>query len=244
MPRFFVDKSQITDNKVYITGDDVKHIARVLRLRIGDILTVCDRCKTDYECKIIEISADRVVADIIKSERNCAEADLEITLYQGMPKSDKMDYIVQKCVELGVLRIVPVITKRAVSRPSDGDKKITRWQKIAVEAAKQSGRGIVPEICNMISFSEAVASVTACGDALNIMPYECESNIKLRDVLTASPQKRINIIVGPEGGFDDSEARVAREKGISTVTLGPRILRTETAPLAACTAVMYELGDW
>lgn len=244
MPRFFVDKSQITDNKVYITGDDVKHIAKVLRLRIDDTLTVCDKCRTDYECKIFEISADRVVADITESKQNRAEADLEITLYQGMPKSDKMDYIVQKCVELGVVRIVPVITKRAVSRPSDGDKKVARWQKIAAEAAKQSGRGIVPEICNMVSFNEAVISMTACEDALNIMPYECEENIKLRDVLTASSKKKINIIVGPEGGFDDSEAVSARGKGISTVTLGPRILRTETAPLAACTAVMYELGDW
>lgn len=244
MPRFFVDKSQIANDKVYITGDDVKHIARVLRLRVDDEITVCDRCRTDYECKISEISSDRVVADVLKSEENRAESDLEITLYQGMPKSDKMDYIVQKCVELGVLKIVPVITKRAVSRPSDGDKKIARWQKIAAEAAKQSGRGLVPEICGMINFNEAVASMTGCEDALNIMPYECEANTRLRDVLTSFGKKKINIIVGPEGGFDDAEATAAREKGISTVTLGPRILRTETAPLAVCTAVMYELGDW
>lgn len=244
MPRFFVDKNQITDAAVYITGDDVKHISRVLRLRVGDDITVCDKCKTDYECKISEISPDRVVAEVGERNENRAEANIELILYQGMPKSDKMDYIVQKCVELGVSKIVPVITKRAVSRPADGDKKISRWQKIAAEAAKQSGRGIIPEIGSMISFEEALAAMCEGYDALSIMPYECEGETGLRGVLTSYRKAKINVIIGPEGGFDDMEAALARQKGVRTVSLGPRIMRTETAPLAVCTAVMYELGDW
>ena len=154
-----------------------------------------------------------------------------------------MDYIVQKCVELGAVKIIPVITKRAVSRPSDGEKKVQRWQKIAAEAAKQCGRGIIPEIGAVLSFDEAIAEMTS-EIALCLMPYECEGEVKLRDILVSEKKKRINIFIGPEGGFDDIEAAVARNHGVKTVTLGPRILRTETAPLAAITAVMYECGDW
>lgn len=244
MPRFFVDSSQISGEKIYITGDDVKHISRVLRLRTEDCITVCDKCKTDYDCKISEISPDRVVADIVKRYENRAESDLELVLYQGLPKSDKMDYIVQKCVEMGVSRVVPVITKRAVSRPSDADKKISRWQKIAAEAAKQSGRGIVPDISDMLTFEQAIREATGVSDSIGIMPYECEMQTKLREVLLSCAAKRINILIGPEGGFDELEVSAARNSGIKTVTLGPRIMRTETAPIAVCAAVMYELGDW
>ncbi|MBQ9985011.1 MAG: 16S rRNA (uracil(1498)-N(3))-methyltransferase [Oscillospiraceae bacterium] len=244
MPRFFVDSEQLAGTKVYIQGEDVKHISKVLRLRAGDLITVCDKQKTDYECEVAELSSDRVVCEIIDKHPNRAEAEIDIVLYQGMPKSDKMDYIVQKCVELGAVKIVPVITKRAVSRPSDGEKKVVRWQKIAAEAAKQCGRGIIPEIGDIISFDEAVLCMQNDADALNLMPYECEGDKKLRDILVACGKKRVNIFIGPEGGFDDMEAAVARNKGIATVTLGPRILRTETAPLAVITAVMYELGDW
>ena len=244
MPRFFVDSEQISGDRIYITGDDVKHISKVLRLRTGDLITVCDKCKTDYDCKICEISSDRVVADIIKRYENRAESDLEIVLFQGLPKSDKMDYIVQKCVELGITKVVPVITKRAVSRPTDADKKISRWQKIAAEAAKQSGRGVIPEVSAMLSFDEALREVTEKNNCINIMPYECESRSKLRDALLSGDAKRINIFIGPEGGFDELEVSAAKNSGVKTVTLGPRIMRTETAPIAVCAAVMYELGDW
>ena len=245
MPRFFADKNQITENAAYITGEDVKHISRVLRLRSGDEITVCDKAGNDYICQISEISTDRVVASVLEKKDNMAESEIHITLYQGMPKSDKMDYIVQKCVELGVSRVVPVITKRAVSRPSDGDKKVLRWQKIAEEAAKQSGRGIVPEIGQIMSFEEAVATMNNEDDTLNIMPYECEKDNGLRNLLKMSGEKKkVNVLIGPEGGFDDMEAAIAKKKGVSTVSLGPRIMRTETAPLAVVAVVMYELGDW
>ena len=143
MSRFFVDRENISDEEVIILGDDVKHISKVLRLREGDEIFVCDKFRMDYTCEISEISQNEVRARIIKKSENTAEAPIFVTLYQGMPKSDKMDYIVQKCVELGACRIVPVITKRAVSVPRDGDKKTVRWQRIAEEAAKQCGRGVV-----------------------------------------------------------------------------------------------------
>ena len=244
MSRFFTDKQNISDEKIFITGDDVKHISKVLRLRTGDEITVCDGEGTDYECEISEISSDRVVVKVLETRLNSAESDVCITLYQGLTKGDKMDYIIQKCVELGVSKIVPVLTKRAVSRPSDGDKKVIRWQKIAAEAAKQCRRGRIPEIGRICTFEEASAIACEKKNSLNLMPYECEKKRHLRDALKEYNGKSVNVFIGPEGGFDDSEVGLARAKGMKTITLGPRIMRTETAPLAVAAAIMYEMGDW
>lgn len=243
MARFFVEPEQVFENSISIFGDDVKHISKVLRLRVNEEITVCDKCGNDYECSLQEISSDKVVAKILSKKKNVAEADIEITLFQGLPKSDKMDLIIQKCVELGISKIVPVITKRAVSRPSDGDKKIIRWQKIAAEAAKQCGRGIIPEVGKMISFADAVK---LCDDekVLAIMPYECEAENKIKNALKETEKKKIFVYIGPEGGFDESEVNLAENSGIKLVTLGPRIMRTETAPIAVCSVIMYEIGDW
>ena len=243
LARFFVETEQISENAINIFGDDVKHISKVLRLRVSEIITVCDKQGNDYECSIEEISSDKVIAKILSFRKNSAESEIKITLFQGMPKSDKMDLIIQKCIELGVSKIIPVITKRAVSRPSDGDKKIIRWQKIAAEAAKQCGRGIIPEIGKMISFADAM-KIGASDDALSIMPYECENEGKLKDALKACNKKKVYVFIGPEGGFEESEVALAKKNGIKTVTLGPRIMRTETAPLAVCSVIMYEIGDW
>lgn len=243
MPRFFVDKEQISDNYISIIGDDVKHIKKVLRLREGEEIEVCDGCGEDFECKIESLSDDVVRAEILKRYPNTAEAPIELCVYQGMPKNDKMDYIVQKCVELGVCRIVPVITKRAVSIPRDAEKKTARWQRISDEAAKQCGRGILPKVENTINFADAIKAMSD-EDALSLMPYECEKEGSLSVLLRATDKKKINVFIGPEGGFDESEVEKAKCAGIHTVTLGPRILRTETAPLAVCSAIMYELGDW
>ena len=244
MPRFFTDKENISDTKIYITGDDVKHISKVLRLRTGDEITVCDGAGTDYECEISEISADRVSADVSEIHKNCAESEICLTLYQGITKGDKMDYIIQKCVELGVSKIVPVLTKRAVSRPLDGDKKIIRWQKIAAEAAKQCGRGMIPEVGKICTFEETINFAAEDKSSLNLMPYECERERHLREALNTYKGKIVNVFIGPEGGFDDSEVGIARAKGFKTITLGPRIMRTETAPIAVAAAIMYEMGDW
>lgn len=244
MARFFVDPENVGADEVCITGDDVKHISRVLRMRENEAITVCDKCGNDYDCIITQISADCVKAEITDKYPNTQEPPVCITIYQGLPKSDKMDYIVQKCTELGVCRIVPVDTCRVISKPKDIDKKTVRWQKIAEEAAKQCGRGVIPRIEPLVKFDKAVKAAVS-EEAINIMPYECEKNTRLKDVLCADRGiKNINIFIGPEGGFDETESKLALDAGIKTVTLGPRILRTETAPLAACAAVMYELGDW
>lgn len=241
MHRFFVLPGQINNNTVTVTDDDLWHISKVLRLREGDIITVCDSCGNDYECELTSISKTEAVAQVISCSPNTSEPPINITLYQGLPKSDKMDYIVQKCVELGAVKIVPVITKRAVAIPHDKDKKIARWQKIANEAAKQCGRGILPEVCTPLDFKSVIQQISQT-DALNIIPYENEKFSKLKNVLTKCAD--INIFIGPEGGWDESEINLAIENGIKPVTLGPRIMRTETAPIATIAAIMYELGDW
>ncbi len=243
MPRFFVDKSNIDGENIRITGDDVKHISKVLRCQVGERIDVCDKCGEDYECEILSFNNGEVLTKIIKFEQNQAEPPIEITLFQGMPKSDKMDYIIQKCVELGVFRIVPVITKRAVSIPKDAGKKTARWQKIAEEAAKQCGRGIIPTV-EMPMDAKEVFKRFSESDAVTLMPYECEREISLSQVLKEKQSKKFNVFIGPEGGFDEAEVEEAKKSGAEVVTLGPRIMRTETAPIAVCAAIMYELGDW
>ena len=242
MHRFFADSSCIGSAIITITGDDVKHISKVLRLRTGDEITICDSCGWDYVCAIEDISQTQVEAKILSKSTNKAESPLHITVYQGLPKSDKMDYIVQKCVELGAVNIVPMATARAVVKLHDEEKKRTRWQKIALEAAKQCGRGIIPTVNNVTDFSKVIDSLEP--DALNILPYENEDHRKLRQAIAGYNGSKVNIIIGPEGGFDPEEISSAECKGINIVTLGPRILRTETAPIAAISAIMYELGDW
>lgn len=241
MPRFFADRSCFSDGFVLIEGDDVKHISKVLRLREGDGITVCDKCGADSECIIEEISASAVRARVVEKRRNDAEPNIRLTVYQGLPKGDKMDYIVQKCVELGAVRIVPVITKRAVSVPKDCTKKCERWQRIAYEAAKQCGRGIIPAVAAAVGFDEALQMMD--GSALNIMPYENEHENTLKQAVHGTDKKDINIIIGPEGGFDETEVGKAREHGLITVTLGARILRTETASPAVCAAIMYDTDN-
>ncbi len=244
MHRFFADASQINNGAVEITGDDVSHITKVLRLRQGDEVCVCDKSGTDYICTIDDVTKDKVTLKVISSELSKTESKINITLYQGVAKGEKMDYIIQKCVELGVKSFVPIITKRTVVKIADGNKKVQRWQKISQEAAKQSMRGIIPEVCMPMNFSDAVKKIASNDNAINIMAYENEINTTLKEILKQSNFTDINIIIGPEGGFEESEAQLARESGIYTVTLGPRILRTETAPVAVSSVVMYELGGW
>lgn len=243
MHRFFADKSQFTETAVQILGDDVKHISRVLRLKEGDQISVCDKDKTDYLCKISAVDKERVVADILEKFPNLNESNIEITLYQGLPKGDKMDLIIQKAVELGVVKIVPVVMKRTVVKLGNTESKMQRWQRIADEASKQCMRGILPRVSEPVTFEEMLTTVR--DDELTLLPYENENHTRLKTVLKDNlSAKEINIIIGPEGGFDEEEVFLATKQGINTVTLGPRIMRCETAPLAAISAVMYELGDW
>ena len=240
MHRFFVNPSNISDS-IYIDGTDVNHIKNVLRLKCGEEVNVCDGQNNEYLCKLTDISPDKVYLDIISKGVCENEPRFNITLYQGLPKSDKMEYIIQKCVELGVTRIVPVAAKRSVVKLKDDAKKVSRWQKIAHEAAKQCQRGILPEVTVVMTFKEAMDDLSK--NDLSFMPYENERQTSLREVLLDKDVKTIGFFIGPEGGLDETEIAKADEMNIPTVSLGKRILRTETAPIACLSAVMYEL-DW
>ena len=236
MSRFFVSKNNISDKSILIDGEDVLHISRVLRMREGDELTICDGDKTDYLCKISSISKKEVICDIISREENQNESDVLVTLYQGVPKGAKMDLIIQKCVELGAVKIVPFNSRRTVAAAKG---KFDRFQKISLEAAKQSGRGIIPEIAAPVDFDEALQDILK--NDIAIMAYEDCKDITLKDALRGKAPKSVGIMIGPEGGFDPAEAAAAKEKGAALVSLGKRILRTETAGLSVISNIMYEL---
>lgn len=244
MHRFFVDTRNINENTIEIDREDVKHIVNVLRLEAGEEIEVCDKLGTDYKCKIVEANKESVICKIIESYRSRGESEIEITLFQGLPKSTKMDLIVQKSTELGVKRIVPLVTSRSIVKINDRkkeDKKIERWTKIAEEAAKQSKRGIIPEISPIMAFAEMLEHLRE--EAMVIVPYESEENIGIKSVIKDCKYKKINIIIGPEGGFAEGEIESLKDMNSHIVTLGPRILRTETAGFTTISVVLYELGD-
>ncbi len=243
MPRFFLPT--IGENPV-IEGPDASHIAKSLRMRPGEALTVCDEKGTDYLCEIAAAAPGRVELRIRETRPTASEPGLHVTLYQCVPKGDKLDGVVQKAVELGVSEIVPVLSSRCVSRPDEKSmkKKVERWGKIAREAAGQSGRGILPQVMPALSFAGCAAALQDYDLALFF--YEAGGE-PLRDILAAAslPEKggRAAILIGPEGGFSPEEAGKAAAAGAKTATLGPRILRTETAPIAALAALMLLTGS-
>lgn len=244
MHRFFINKDSIINDEIVIKDDEVKHIKNSLRLNEDDIITVCDGEKKEYKVKISEISNDYVKGIIIDDYIIKSESNIDIVLYQGLPKSSKMDLIIQKCTELGVTKIVPVITSRTVVKISDKKKehkKVERWTKIAKEASKQSKRGKIPNVEDIISFSEMLNNL--CNEENIIVPYENENKTGIKQILKKTKGRKINIIIGPEGGFEEEEINELKKLNAKIVTLGPRILRTETAGFTAITIVMYELGD-
>ncbi|MGN0605505.1 MAG: RsmE family RNA methyltransferase [Oscillospiraceae bacterium] len=235
MPRFFLPVSE-TDSFITVTGDNARHIGRSLRMKIGEELTVT--CKgVDYLCSIYSMTEDTVTLSIISAERCQAEPDVNITLYQALPKSDKLEFIIQKSVELGVSSIVPVLTRRCVSRPSEKDfsRKLIRLEKIAHEASKQSGRGIIPNISHMMTFKDAVNIMR--NDDCAVILYE-NGGVHFSET-GIEKAKNISIMVGSEGGFDEEEAEYAKSMGIIPVWLGKRILRCETAPITALSIAMF-----
>lgn len=234
MYRFFVDKNQISDKKIIIGGSDFNHIRNVLRMHEGEEVSVMvpgdDR---EYRCEIAGYTEDFVECTLMFIKESDVELPCRITLYQALPKSDKMELIIQKAVELGVGEIVPVASKRAVVKldGSKEDKKIARWNSISEAAAKQSKRGVIPVVHPVMSFKEAVRH---CENAdIKLIPYEMsdpDSMDKTRDIMkNIKPGESIGIFIGPEGGFSDEEIELATESGVIPVTLGHRILRTETA---------------
>lgn len=240
MANFYIDKEQINENNAVITGEEAQHISRVLRMKKGDNVTLCDGEGCFYEAVLSDFSEKSVTAEILSSRRAETEPAVQITVFQGVPKNPKLETIVQKATEIGVVRIVPMDTVRAVAK-LDKDSKVDRLRKIAKEAAKQSKRGIVPEVSSGVSFKDAVKMAAAAD--LAIIPYEEENEVSLKKALQGRTPRTVSIMIGPEGGFDKQEIQLAKESGIISVTLGKRILRTETAPLVVSAAVLYELGE-
>lgn len=239
---WFFTENNITSEKYSLFGESAKHISKVLRMNKGEEITLVTPDKTQCLCKIFEITADCVTVDIIEKSICQNEPNVEVTLYQALPKGDKMDYIIQKCVELGVTKIVPMISSRCVSRPDQKSlaKKQVRWQKISLQAAMQSRRGIVPQVCECVSFSKAAE--LAKGNDKTIIFYEMGGE-SVKNILTDTP-KSIGIFIGSEGGFEQEEVdKIVADNG-KTATLGKRILRCETAPLAALSIIMYQTGNF
>lgn len=233
MQRLFLD--EISGNEVILDAQQSRHIAKSLRMRVGDMLMLCDGEGNDYGSIIEEITKESVRLKICYKQASEQEPDCRVTIYQGVPKGSKFEDIIQKCVELGVTRIVPTLTKRCVSRPDEksGAKKNVRYNKIALEAAQQSGRGIVPEIAEMKTLVQAVADDDS---EIKIVFYE-GGGAPLRDIIN-SDVKSVSVYIGPEGGFESDEVELIEKSGGVRATLGKRILRTQTAPVAALTAIM------
>ena len=244
--RFFVPDANIdrSAGRAFITGTDVNHLRTVLRAAVGEELTLCDTAGVVYSCRISGIAKDRIDCEITGSEKCPSEPAVPVILLQGVPKGEKMEFIIQKCVELGISGIVPVMTERTVVRfdtKQDAEKKVARWQKIAAEASKQSGRGIVPFIGNVVKFKDVFRETDG---GLRIIPYENEHDRTLKALLREKlPADKIYVFIGPEGGFSMQEVEACVEEGFTPVTLGNRILRTETAGMATLAAIRYEIGD-
>ena len=246
MYRFYIGQDQIQEDEIHILDSDVNHIRNVLRLEPGDWLVACDGEGTDYVCRIQSLSPDDVTLSIEKKQESGTELDTRITLFQGIPKKDKMEFIIQKAVELGAAGIVPVMMKRTVVKLEDKkkDKKRERYQMIAESAAKQSGRGIIPEVTGFMSFREALQYAGKFD--LLIVPYESADGIAYAREIIAQASNlpdgaNIGIFIGPEGGFAKEEIDVAKEAGAKIITLGNRILRTETAGLAVLSILMFQM---
>lgn len=238
MQKLFVEN--ISDEKIILDGESARHIAKSLRMRVGDVICVTDGGGEDYGCQIEEITKDEVVLKVCYKQVCESEPSCKVTIYQGVPKSTKLEDIIQKCVELGVTEIVPTLTKRCVSRPDDksAGKKNVRYQKIALEAAQQSGRGIVPKIENMKNLKQALAEDES---EVKIVFFEGGGK-KLTDIIDKNT-KSVSIFIGPEGGFEEAEVEQIEAAGGVRATLGKRILRTQTAPVAGLTAIMLLTGN-
>lgn len=239
MPRFFISPQDIAGGAITLSGEDAKHIIYSLRAKPGEKFTLCDGLGKDYLCVFDSADRDTAFFKILETFPCGTEPDIDVSLYMALVKSDKFEFIVQKCTELGIKRIIPVLTERCISRPDEKSdmKKLERRQKIAREAAMQSGRGIIPEICRTRSFDEALSDMKK--DRLCFMCYENQCTSSVKELFCGGVPESVSFMVGPEGGFSENEVCRASAAGITPVTLGPRILRAETAPLCVLSALMY-----
>ena len=250
MPRFFVKTNQVKDNKIYIQGEDIKHIKNVLRKEIGNEIEICNsENKKAYICRITNFNINDIECEIIKT-LNEQENKLNIDIYQGIPKLDKMELIIQKSVELGANAIIPLKLKRCIAKidSSNENKKIERWQKIAESAAKQCGSNEIPKIKNVHTIYDII-NMEKQYDAI-LVAYECEKQNKIKNILLRLKEKiyqkekiNIGIIIGPEGGLDPTEVDILKNNGAFIVSLGNRILRTETVALNMLSIIRYEFEN-
>lgn len=243
MQHFFADRSWVQGDKIRLEGSDVNHMKNVLRMKEGEEVQVSDGTGNAYLCQIEGYEGNQAVLKIREKTEKDTELPSKIWLFQGLPKGDKMELIIQKAVELGAYAVVPVETRRCVVKldAKKAQKKVTRWQQISESAAKQSKRMLIPEVKNVMNWKEALAF--AKGLDVVLIPYELAQGMKeTREILAAiQPGQSVGIFIGPEGGFEEEEVRDAMEAGGKPVTLGKRILRTETAGMTMLSILMYTL---
>ena len=245
MPRFFIKENQIQNNQITIIGEDVNHIKNVIRKQIGDIIEICNQDnEKSYKCEIEKIEEKQITTKIIE-ELKAQESNIKVDIFQGLPKAEKMELIIQKSVELGANAIIPVNMKRCVVKldSKSEEKKIERWQKISESAAKQCGRNNIPEVKHLVNIKDICNKIKDY-DAM-IVAYENEKENTLKQELTKLKNKqknlKIGIVIGPEGGLEENDVKRLKESGAKILTLGHRILRTETVALNMLSIIMYEL---
>ena len=249
MSKFFVKENQIKNNIVKIIGQDVNHIRNVLRLNLEDQIKICNEDTSEnYNCSIKQIEKDEIICEIKEKVTSQVESNVEITIFQGLPKADKMELIIQKSTELGASKFVPVALNRCIVKLSgkDAQKKIERWQKISEVAAKQCGRDLIPKIENIENIEEVKNQIPDFD--LFFVAYEQEKNVYLKQVLQEVDKNKekikIAFLIGPEGGLEEKEVEQMKNAGAKVISLGNRILRTETVALSVTSIIMYELENF
>ena len=243
MTRFFVMPGEVTGKTLTLTGENAAH-AKVLRLKPGEQVLVCDGAGTEWLCAVTAVSAGETELEVLEERSSETEAAVKVSVYMALPKADKLEHVIQKATELGAYEIVTFPSERCVSRPDEKSlrKKLDRWQKIAASAAEQSGRGRIPEVLVLTSYREALERGAQAD--LPMLFYENERATTLHMALQSGAWKSVSLMTGPEGGLEEGEVRDAMEAGFRVCTLGRRILRCETAPLCALSAVMYAAGEF
>ena len=244
MYRFFVEPSQIQDTKIIIMGRDVNHIKNVLRMKIGEEIVICNGIDNrEYCCRIEEYTDHEVICALRSIQEDDVELPAKIYLFQGLPKSDKMELVIQKAIELGAYAVIPVAAKRCVVKLDEkkAEAKVNRWQGIAEAAAKQSKRGVIPTVHNVMSMREAIEYARDMD--IKLIPYELAEDMQRTKTAIEAVKagESVAVFIGPEGGFEESEVQAALKAGIEPITLGKRILRTETAGLTVLSWLMYQL---
>ena len=243
MARFFVTPEELKDERIVLTGENAQH-AKVLRLKAGEDVLVCDGKGMECLCTVVSAAPSEVELEVTERRSSQTEAAVKVSIYMAFPKADKLEHVIQKATELGAYEIVAFPSGRCISRPDDKSlkKKLERWQKIAASAAEQSGRGVIPEVIALSSYAAALERAARADKAL--MFYENEHATTLRMALEEGVFKTVSLLTGPEGGLEEKEVEQARAAGLQVCTLGSRILRCETAPLCALSAVMYAAGEF